>query len=161
VKRVATEIFMIKRHGMLVPCNGSDADLIESMTSGDVYRFTVEKVRNGKFHRKYFTLLEVLFNIFQPVIPEKAEKWWRGLLPVKNETRFRKDIAIATGFYELVVNIKGEVRPEAKSISFAKMDDIEFAQLYSKTIDYGLANVAKGKTREEIENWTNAILDFT
>jgi hypothetical protein len=40
------------------------------------------------------------------------------------------------------------------------MDESEFAQLYSRTIDYGLAKIAKGKSREQIDNWVAQIIEF-
>ena len=153
-----TEIFLRKIQGVLVPDSESDVEKLASIANGETIRADIKRPRNIGYHRKYFALLDVLFDIFEPEI--KGEKFYGGLKPTKNRERFRKDIAIATGHYGLVVNIKGEVRAEAKSISFAAMDDVEFAALFSRTIDYGLLHIAKGKTREEIENWTSAILSF-
>ena len=150
-----TEIFLRKIQGVLVPDSESDVEKLASIASGETIRADIKRPRNIGYHRKYFALLDVLFDIFEPDIAEH-----KGKPVLKNRERFRKDIAIATGHYELVVNIKGEVRAEAKSISFSAMDDAEFAQLYRSTINYGLLHIAKGKTREEIDNWTNAILSF-
>ena len=159
-----TEIFLRKAHGILMPDSESDAEKLANIANGETIRADIKRPRNIKFHRRYFALLDVLFDIFGPVAikPDgmSVDKWRAITPPTKNRERFRKDVAIATGHYELVVNIKGEVRAEAKSISFAAMDDIEFAALYSSTINYGLLHIAKGKTREEIDNWTAQILDF-
>lgn len=154
-----TDIYLIKRHGILMPSSESDEDIILSLANGETIKCAFSKPRNVQFHRLYFALLDVLYNIFDPEVPE--DKWYNGVKPVKNRTRFRKDIAIATGYYELVVNVKGEVRAEAKSISFASMDDLEFSQLYSNTIDYGLAKIAIGHDRKQIDNWVAQIMDFT
>lgn len=154
-----TDIYLIKRHGILMPSSESDEEIILSLANGETIKCALSKPRNVQFHRLYFALLDVLYNIFDPEVPE--DKWYNGVKPVKNRTRFRKDIAIATGHYELVVNVKGEVRAEAKSISFASMDDLEFSQLYSNTIDYGLAKIAVGYDRKQIDNWVAQIMDFT
>jgi hypothetical protein len=154
-----TDIYLIKRHGILMPSSESDEEIILSLANGETIKCAFSKPRNAQFHRLYFALLDVLYNIFDPEVPE--DKWYNGVKPVKNRTRFRKDIAIATGYYELVVNVKGEVRAEAKSISFASMDDLEFSQLYSNTIDYGLAKIAVGYDRKQIDNWVAQIMDFT
>jgi len=151
-----TEIFLRKVQGVLVPDSESDVEKLASIANGETIRADIKRPRNIKFHRRYFALLDVLFDIFTPDVVEH-----KGKPVMKNRERFRHDIAIATGHYELVVNIKNEVRAEAKSISFAAMDETAFAQLYSRTIDFGLLHIAKGKTREQIDNWTNAILDFT
>ena len=83
--------------------------------------------------------------------------------PMKNFDRFRKDIAILTGHYDLVVRVDGSSRPEAKSISFAKMDQVEFDRLYSKTIDllidkiYGRENM----TEEQIDKLVMEFIRFS
>ena len=152
------EIFLTKRCGVLMPASESDTEKLATLAEGETIRADLKRPRNIGYHRKYFALLDVLYNIFEPVVD--GEKWYNGVQPVKNRERFRKDIAIATGHYELVVNIKGEVRAEAKSISFAAMDDAEFSKLYSLTIDYGLQRIAVGKTREQIDQWVSQIMDF-
>jgi hypothetical protein len=153
------EIFLRKVQGVLIPDSEGDADKLAAIANGETIRADIKRPRNIKFHRKYFALLDVLYDLFQP--DEQEERlWYKGIQPIKNRERFRYDIAIATGFYEMVYTLKGEVRAEAKSISFANMEQDVFDSLFSKTIDYGLLRIAKGKTREELENWTNAILDF-
>jgi len=150
-----TDLYFTKRNGMFLPSSEADAEIIAALCNGEMYRIKIEKPRNSKFHRKYFALLDILYELFEPpVIQHKGE------IVLKNRERFRKDIAIACGHYDLVVNIRGEVRAEAKSISFAKMDEVEFAQLYSRTIDYGLQKIAIDKTRDQLEAWVQSILDF-
>lgn len=150
-----TDLYFTKRNGIFLPSSESDAEIIAALPNGEMYRVKIEKPRNSKFHRKYFALLDILFELFNP--PSVS---FKGEPVVKNRERFRKDIAIACGHYDLVVNLKGEVRAEAKSISFSKMDDVEFAQLYSRTIDYGLQKIAVDKTRDQLEAWVQSILDF-
>lgn len=153
------EVYLIKRCGVLMPASEGDTETLANITEGETVRADIKRPRNIAFHRKYFALLDVLFNIFEPEIT--GEKWYNGVAPVKNRDRFRKDIAIATGHYELVITIKGECRAEAKSISFASMDETQFSELYSRTIDYGLLRIAKGKTKAEIDNWVAQIIDFS
>jgi len=150
-----TDLYFTKRNGIFLPSSESDAEIISALPNGEMYRVKLEKPRNTKFHRKYFALLDILFDLFDPPPAEH-----KGEPVIKNRERFRKDIAIACGHYSLVVNLKGEVRAEAKSISFAKMDEVEFAQLYSRTIDYGLQKIAIDKTRDQLEAWVEQILGF-
>jgi len=154
-----TCVYLIKKNGFLIPSSECDQENIALMTDGKTYKCEFSSPRNIRFHRRYFALLDVLFNIFEPVIT--GEKWYGGVQPVKNRDRFRKDIAIATGHYDLVVNIKNEVRAEAKSISFSAMDETQFSELYSRTLDYGLLKIAHGKTRADIDNWVSQIMDFS
>ena len=142
-----------------MPSSEADTETLANITEGETVRADIKRPRNIKFHNKYFALLDVLFEIFDPQVPE--EKWYNGVKPIKNRKRFRKDIAIMTGFSEMVVDIKGNCKAEAKSISFGSMDETEFSELYSRTIDYGLLRIAKGKTKAEIDNWVSQIIDFS
>jgi hypothetical protein len=142
-----------KTYATFHPVDEESAEEIMALSDG-AYECTLTRKRNPQFLRKYFALLDVGFTMWNPEISD-----YNGRPVVKNRTRFRKDIAIATGFYELTVNIKGEVRAEAKSISFGGMDETEFEKLYNMTIDYLLAKVVHG-TREQIDNHVAQILDF-
>jgi hypothetical protein len=143
-----------KTYATFHPVDEESAEEIMALPNG-TYECTLTRKRNPQFLRKYFALLDVAFHIWEPALSD-----YNGKPVVKNRTRFRKDIAIATGFYELTVNIKGEVRAEAKSISFAAMDETEFDKLYNLTIDYLLAKVIQGD-KEQLNNHVAQILDFT
>ena len=105
-------------------------------------------------HRKYFALLKIAYDNWTP--GEINSKYG---VPIKNFERFRKDVAILTGHFELVIRVDGSSRPEAKSISFSKMDQIEFDRLYSKTIDllikniYGRENMTAKKMNELVDQF--------
>lgn len=74
-------------------------------------------------------------------------------MPVaKKRERFRKDLIILAGFYEPTVNIRSEVRLEAKSISFAVMDEIEFERLYNATVDVILRRILTRYTRQDLDD---------
>ncbi len=149
------KIRLIKRNGALMPESETDAELLNGLIAGRSYSVELTAPRNYLFHRKFFALLDVLFELFNP-----EPVFWRGMPAQKSRDRFRKDILIAVGHHELVVNIKGEVKAEAKSISFAAMDEPEFSVIYNAVLDYGLAKIATDKTRADIEAWVQTILDF-
>ena len=176
-----TDVFMIKRFGQLMPASDNDAEIIASLTDGQTYKVAITRPRNIQFHRKYFALLDVLFEILPEPDPlplaelrryygkfwgrrfnsDKAEaEQYDKMQPKKNRDRFRKDMAIVCGFFEVVTNSKGETKVEAKSISFANMDEGAFTELFSATLNYGLANVAKNHTRADIETWVAQLMDF-
>lgn len=151
------ELSLIKRNGLLMPASELDEEMLNNMQEGCMYKAKISKTRNQHFHRKYFAMLDVLYTFFDPQITPLNN----GMVPKKNRERFRKDLIIATGNYELVVNIKNDVRAEAKSISFASMDEVEFSALYNKTINYGIQHIAVGKNRAEIDEWVDQIMSFT
>ncbi len=152
------EIFLIKRHGCLIPASESDVEKLATLTEGVMYRAEIVKPRNYKFLQKFFVLLDVLFNIFEP-----PKKEYKGIPAVKNRTRFRHDLTISIGYYEMVYKINGDMVAQAKSISFANMEEVEFDGVYNRTIDYALAKIAigDGRSKKQIDNWVNSILDFS
>lgn len=144
--------------GTLVPDNDESAEWLQGIKSGDVISAEVAKPRNYKFHRRYFALLNLGFEAWSPLTAEH-----NGMPVVKNFDRFRKDVAISSGFYELTVNLRGETRAEAKSISFASMSEEEFEQLYQKTITLFLSKyqiLCNYRDAAEVEQTVNAILGF-
>lgn len=114
--------------------------------------------RNSKFHAKFFALLTVGFEAWSP---ERKRKTYKGKYILKNFERFRSDITILAGYYEQVFDIKGRMKLEAKSISFANMEDDEFESLYSAVIDVFLREILKNyKGRAEIDRVIENILGF-
>ena len=142
-----------KRYGSFNPSSEEVAEQLLAMPDG-LYEVEVSRKRNPQFLRKYHALIDVLFAMWEPQAVDH-----NGKQAHKNRTRFRKDIAIATGHYEIVVRLDGTARAEATSISFASMGEEEFEMLYSRTIDYALAKVVHG-SREQIDNQVAQILDF-
>jgi len=122
---------------------------IGQWVSGDFTR-----VRNAALHRKYFALLNIGFDNWDPPAVN-------GYEVAKNFDRFRKDIAILCGFYERHFRLDGSVRVEPKSISFAKMEEDEFQKLYSATIDILLKHVyGQDMDSEQLNNIVNQYLSF-
>ena len=135
-----------KVSGVLVPF-GPDAEAwMQKTKSGQVIEVDATRPRNSAFHRKYFALLNYAFENWD--IPETDA--------VKGFDRFRDDITILAGHYLSYYRVDKSVRIEAKSISFAKMDQAEFDTLYSKTVDILLARILPTHTTEDI----NKIMSF-
>jgi len=106
-------------------------------------------------HRKFFTLIDVAFDAWDcPAVEYKGES------VQKNRDRFRKDLTIMSGFGYPVVNLSGEVRYEAKSINFSKMDQDEFERLYSHAVDVILTKVLRNYTRADLDAQVDRILGF-
>jgi len=147
---------LIKTMSGLLPADPGTEEWYRKLKVGSVISGEHKKVRNPLFLRKYFALLNVGFDAWEP--GEIDSKYGT---PEKNFERFRKDIAILSGYYDIVVRLDGSTRPEAKSISFAKMEETEFEDLYSKTIDVLLKYVYNSDmTPEEIDRIANEYLRF-
>jgi hypothetical protein len=151
-----TEIVLMKAGQALVPYDEAAATFIQKMKLGELAHADYKRVRNYKFHKKYFKLIEFAFDQWEP----QEGLTYQGQVVAKNKERFRKDVAILAGFFETTVNLKGQVRLEAKSISFSQMDEIEFEALYSKTIDVVLQRILTKYTRADIDAVIEELLRF-
>lgn len=147
---------LVKTISGLVPADPDSEDSYKKLKNGGMVTAEIKQVRNVKFFRKYFALLNVGFENWNP-----GEVDSRYGVPEKNFDRFRRDVTILAGFYHTVVRLNGEVRIEAKSISFANMEEDEFEKLYNQTINVLLKHVyGEGMRREELDNIVNTYLSF-
>lgn len=137
--------------------NPSDREATANMRLGSYCTAKIQQPRNPLFHRRFFALLNLGFEYWSP------DEEHRGIKAEKNFDRFRKDILILAGFRETVVNIRNEVRYEAKSISFASMDEVEFNDVYKKCFNVIWEMVmqhVKGFTEEQMEQAVNQLMSF-
>lgn len=121
---------MKKVNGKLVPCYESDREKMDRVK--DIVSVDIKVPRNLMFHRKFFALLNLAF--------ENQERY-------DSMEVFRPIMIMKAGFYEEVKTDKGLVFLP-KSISFAKMDDMEFEELYSKMINVVIKEI--GATEDDI-----------
>ncbi|MEO7559011.1 MAG: DUF1367 family protein [Nitrosospira sp.] len=129
-----------------------------NLSPGEIAQAEMTIPRNGKFHRKFFALLSLGFDSWEP---DRKRKSYKGREVAKNFEQFREDITILAGYYVQTFDLKGRMTLKAQSISFANMDDIEFERLYSAVADVLLREVCKNyKNREEIDRVVNQIVGF-
>lgn len=149
------KIFLTKLNGGLYPANEEAEEYLKKIPLHDWVTADIVRPRNIGFHRKWFALLHVGFEAWEP-----EEKTFRNMPVQKQFERFRKDVTIAAGYYDPVVNLKGEVRAEAKSISFGSMSEDDFEKLYSNTINVLLQYVLKNYHEDEVRELVDYILSF-
>lgn len=144
----------------LVPFDPQAEEFIGKLKSGEGAWVEVKKCRNPKFHRKFFALLNLAFEAWEP---EEGAKEYRGQAIAKNFDRFREDVTILAGHYEATYNIRGDVRLRAKSIAFGSMDDFEFNDLYRDVFNVCWDMVlkkARYESPEQVEQILNNLLAF-
>lgn len=152
-----SEIVLMKAApNVLVPWDEGAQAFIDKCNTGGLLHSDFKRVRNYQFHKKYFALVKFAFDQWEP----KDGLTYKGIPVQKNLKRFRKDVAILCGFFETTVNIRGEVRLEARSISFAQMDEIEFEELYQETITVVMERILTKYTRSDIEEVVENLLRF-
>lgn len=114
--------------------------------------------RNAKFHRKFFSMLNFAFDSWEP---KRTRKTYKGKEVAKNFERFRKDVLIMAGFYDQTFDLRGNMKLEAHSISFASMDDAEFEQVYSAVATVILEHVLNGYSgREELDRVVDQMMGY-
>jgi len=147
------DIFTVKMpNGSLMPAQESDRELLKHVKVGQVCRLQLSRVRNYQFHRKYFALLNLAFDYWEP--PEHGKgSAWREKIPVeKNFERFRRDLIILAGYYEATFRLNGDIRIEARSISFGAMDEDEFEELYNATISVIVKHVLQNYSDDMLKS---------
>lgn len=150
-----TELALMKSAGIYIPVTDQDVEICAKHSQGEVIRADFKKMRNPKFHRKFFALLNIGFDAWEP--GELTNE--HG--PVeKNFEQFREDVTILAGYYEQHVRLDGSMRTVAKSISFANMDEIEFGKLYNSVVNVLLKRVLKNYQREDVDRVIDQILGF-
>lgn len=126
--------------------------------AGEMFQVEAVAPRNGKFHRKFFALLTVGFDAWEP---DRMRKSYKGMPVEKNFEQFREDITILAGYYTQTFDLKGRLVLRAKSISFAAMDDTEFEALYSAVVDVLLARVCTQYAgRAELDRVVEQVIGF-
>lgn len=129
-------------HG-LVPMYDKDYDQKKKLKVGVTYVADVKVSRNVQFHRKYWALLNAAWSL----LPERTSKGFRSL------EGFRAYVTVAAGHYDLYYNPRlKEFVETPRSISFDKMDEAEFEDLYERTKDIIWAILGDYVSQEEFEN---------
>lgn len=110
-------INLIKRKdGSFIPAFPSDFDKAKNFKVGEEFNFVHKKIRNPKFHRKYFAMIRMIFDC-QDLFTD--------------QTVMRKYLEMKAGYYTVTKTDVGDlILP--KSISFENLDEDEFSVLYDK-----------------------------
>jgi hypothetical protein len=126
------KIEMIKSpSGSLIPASEDAAEMLRKIKSGSYVSAEVKFARNYKFLKKAFSLFKLAFDVWDP--GDTLE--YKGAQVQKSFDGFRKDITILSGFYKATYNVRGEVRLEAESLSFASMSEDRFELVYKSVLN--------------------------
>lgn len=128
----------------LVAFDDYDVERLNKFKTGEVYEVEIKLKRNAKFHKKVFAFLNFCF------------AHWKGDNEFQDEAKqfdvFRANLTVLAGFYDSFYNIKGEVRVEAKSLSYGSMSQEEFEQFYNAAINAAMKHVFNGSTDQNLYN---------
>jgi hypothetical protein len=144
--------------GALVPADAPSAEFVQKLKVGSGLKGEFKRQRNPRFHRKVMALFQLAYDIWDAPVLE-----YRGQPVAKEFNRFRKDLTILAGHYEAATNLRGEVRLEAKSLSFGAMDDEEFAKVYASILNVVWERVLKAHgyaTAAQVDDVVERLLRF-
>ena len=122
--------------GKLEPADRQSEETISGLPLHKILKAEIRQPRNVQHHRKLFALL--------------------GLVLV-NQEYFKTTDALLYALkmrlgYVVPVQIKGLVGYMPESISFSKMDQLEFNEFYSKAVDFIIEDVIPGMDRQDLIN---------
>lgn len=127
----------------LKPCYDADYDEKRKLKLGVVYEAEIRLVRNYRFHKKFFALI----NLAWSYLPEKTQNGFRSV------DGFRQYVTVAAGHYDTFYSPRRREWVEIpKSIKFGSMDEAEFSTLYDNCRDVIFSIIGRYVTEEEFEN---------
>lgn len=122
--------------GLLLPASDMEAEKLTKFKTGEFYEIEIKQSRNPQFHRKVFAFFNFCF------------EYWKGDNEFQSEIKqfdvFRSHLTVLAGFYDSFYNINGDVRIEAKSLSYSSMSQNEFEECYSALINAAMKHVFVG-----------------
>jgi hypothetical protein len=140
------DALLLKSTTGLIPADEATREWLAKLRLNAPVQATVKQPRNYQFHKKLFALLQLGFEYWSETAPALQ---YKGQDVRPDFDRFRRDITVLAGKFHTTVNLKGEIRLEADSISFAKMDQGAFETLYSQVIQVLLTRVFTSKDWDE------------
>ena len=112
-----------------------EIDQIKKIPNGSIIEITIKESRNYDFHKKVFAFFNFCF------------EYWKSDREFMDEqgqfNLFRKNLTALAGYYDEFFNIKGEVRIEAKSLAYDKMDQAEFESFYHALVNCAMKHIFK------------------
>ena len=150
-------IALIKTQAGFLPADRWTEEFAKIIKLGSVIHADFKRMRNYKFHKKLFALLNLAFEYWQP--GEISSKYGT---PEKNFDRFRKDVTILAGYYHTEIRLDGSVRVVADSISFGKMSEDTFEKLYNNVLTVIMERipVLDKMTSDEINDLVDKVIGF-
>lgn len=128
----------------LIPLYDDDYEEKRKLKIGEKYSVEIKKARNVQFHRLYFALI----NCSWEYLNEAQSEFFHN-----NKTVFRKSLEVSAGHCDKVFSFKLKDWVDIpKSISFDKMSEFEFRELYERVKDVIFNTILRTITVEEFES---------
>jgi hypothetical protein len=143
-------------HGVLVPADPETEQRIAKLKVGDVVRGDFKKMRNPANHRRFFALMSIAFEAWEPTGTVKDG----DLPPNKSPEVMRKQLIILAGYYDQAWNLDGTLRLEAQSMSFGNLDELEFKELFSAVVQVVIDKILVNYTHDDVDRVVDEVIGF-
>lgn len=150
-------LFLKGANGVLIPMDEDEEEKMNRFKIGDVIKVQVSAMRNGQFFRKWWSLAKMGFDM---KVERTEPQEYKGIPIQHNFETFRKDLIVLAGYGEPVFRLDGSFKLEAKSISFAQMNEETFEKLYSETINVILKHIVPHMDERQIRRAVNQVLHY-
>lgn len=140
------ELTLLRTPQGFIPATDAEAEKCRKVKLGATVRADIAQMRNYKFLQKMHCLYQLAYDHFTELC-EPLQYKGEDVRP--SYDRFRYDLTILAGHYTPVYAINGEVRLEAKSISYGKCSEEEAEKIFSDVINAALKFVYKHEMSEE------------
>lgn len=138
------EIHLVRTSLGLQAYSDEDYDQLKKIKVGSVVKAKIVQPRNVKFHRKFFAMLNAAWDCLTEQQRDNLH----------SKDNFREQLLITSGFVEPIYDMYGQKFLErAKSISFAKMDEPAFSEVYNRVLDTILTLLVGNGVSEEDFNY--------
>lgn len=146
------KIYLRKTSKGLVAASEESQQIFEKLKIGQPYKCDINKTdeRNLLNHRRYFKLLSIAYENWDPRMPPIDLNTPKANRCKKTFEGFRKSVIITAGFYDEVFNVDGSISVAAKSLKFDSMGEEEFQKLFSNSIDVILRSVLPDTSKEDL-----------
>lgn len=135
VSPAMTDMLLRKTSSGFVPLDDIGQEYWDSLGLGDVIKCKVSKPRNYKFLQKYWACVRLVF---------KNQRYF------PSQEVLHGAIKQATGYATTYEFKNGQTYTHIGSISFAKMDEVEFEIFYKTAIRFICENVIPGLKEEDL-----------
>ena len=141
-------ILLIKHEGKLVPAYDKDRERFNLVKENEIVVCDLDDRRNLRFHRKYFAMLNFVFENMSEDLRER----------IPSVQVLRSEIMRIMGKVEVYYTLDGKRMLTPESIAFANMGAKRFERVYSETIDVCLKYFLPETKREDFQL---ELLNFT
>lgn len=142
---------MVRKEFGLYPATDEDMEKLLKVKKGEVAEVNVKVLRNYRFHKKYFALINTAYNF----LTEPQREFFHNSVD-----GFRYTLEVAAGYYDEFYSVtRHEWVQKPKSIAFDKMDEAEFSKLYEAVVNI-IFKLFLDNNRVNRDTFYNALKDF-